>query len=129
MIGNDFDTLESIEETVEFAIKNRLAFAFFHVLMPYPGTAVYQQFKEEGRLLFDGHWWNHPDYRYNQATFLPRLISPDKLSEATVKANLDFYSFSSIAGRLFDIKTNMRNLGNFLVYARLNYILRATTMI
>jgi hypothetical protein len=43
---------------------------------------------DEGRLLYDGHWWNHPDYRYNQATFKPRLISADQLSEATVKAKL-----------------------------------------
>jgi radical SAM superfamily enzyme YgiQ (UPF0313 family) len=129
MIGNDFDTIETIDETVEFAIKNKFAFAFFHILMPYPGTEIYRQFKEEGRLLFDGHWWNHPDYRYNQATFKPRLISPEKLSEATVKANLDFYSFSSIARRLFDSRTNMRNFYNLFVYARLNYILRVTTMI
>ena len=129
MIGNDFDTIETIEKTVEFAIKNKFTFAFFHVLMPYPGTAVYNQFKEEGRLLYDGHWWNHPDYRYNQATFKPRLISPEQLSEATVKANLDFYSYSSIARRMFDTKTNMRNFINFLVYTRINYIMRVTTMI
>lgn len=129
MIGNDFDTLETIEETVEFAIKNKFTFAFFHILMPYPGTAIYQQFKDEGRLLYEWHWWNHPDYRYNQATFKPRLISPEQLSKATVKANLDFYSYSSIARRMFDIKTNMRNFVNFFVYARLNYILRVTTRI
>jgi radical SAM superfamily enzyme YgiQ (UPF0313 family) len=129
MIGNDFDTIETIEKTVEFAIKNKFTFAFFHILMPYPGTAIYQQFKDEDRLLYDGHWWNHPDYRYNQATFKPRLISPKQLSEATVKANLDFYSFSSIARRLFDTKTNIRNFVNFFVYARLNYIMRVTTMI
>ncbi len=129
MIGNDFDTIETIEKTVEFAIKNKFTFAFFHVLMPYPGTAVYNQFREQGRLLYDGRWWNHPDYRYNQATFKPRLISPEQLSEATVKANLDFYSYSSIASRIFDIKTNMRNFINFFVYLRLNYIMRVTTMI
>jgi radical SAM superfamily enzyme YgiQ (UPF0313 family) len=129
MIGNDLDTIETIEETVEFAIKNKFTFAFFHVLMAYPGTDVYNQYKEEGRLLYDGHWWNHPDYRYNHATFKPRLISEEQLSEATVKANLDFYSYSSIARRMFDTKTNMRNIINFIVYARLNYILRVTTKI
>ena len=129
MIGNDFDTVETIENTVEFAIKNKFTFAFFHVLMPYPETAVYNQFKEEGRLLYDGHWWNHPDYRYNHAAFKPRLISPEKLSEATVKANLDFYSYSSIFRRMFDTKTNMRNFINFFIYTRLNYIMRVTTMI
>jgi len=128
MMGNDFDTLDTIEKTVEFAIKNKFTLAFFHILMPYPGTEVYEQYKREDRLLFDGHWWNHPDYRYNKATFKPRLITPEQLSEATVKANRDFYNVSSIMHRLFDSKTNMRNLINFMVYARFNYVLRKTSI-
>ena len=128
MVGNDFDTLDTIDKTVEFAIKNKFTLAFFHILMPYPGTAVYEQFKREDRLLYDGHWWNHPDYRYNMATFKPKQITPEQLSEATIKANKEFYSVSSIAHRLFDSKTNMRNLVNFLVYARFNYVLRKTSI-
>ena len=127
MIGNDFDTVETIEKTVEFAIKNKFALAFFHILMAYPGTEIYEQFKSEGRLLYDGHWWNHPDYRYNQAVFQPKLISAEQLSEAAIKANRDFYSFSSISQRLFDRKTNLRNLFNFLFYSRFNYILKKTS--
>ena len=128
MIGNDSDNNDTIEKTVEFAIRNKFTLAFFHVLMPYPGTEIYRQFKREGRLLYDGHWWNHPDYRYNQATFIPKRMSPEQLGLATVKANNDFYSFSSIAHRLFDPKTNFRNLVNLLVYTRLNYVLRKTSV-
>lgn len=127
MIGNDFDNLDTIKRTVEFAIKNKFTLAFFHVLMPYPGTEIYQQFKNEDRLLYDGHWWNHPDYRYNHATFQPKLMSPEQLSEATIKANKDFYSILSIAHRMFDSKTNMRNIINFLVYSRFNFVLRKTS--
>lgn len=128
MIGNDLDTLDSIEKTVEFAIKNKFTLAFFHLLMPYPGTQIYEQFKNEDRLLYDGKWWNHPGYRYNQATFKPKLMSPQELSEATVKANKDFYSVSSITQRVFDRKTNMRNLINFMIYSRFNYVLRKTSI-
>jgi radical SAM superfamily enzyme YgiQ (UPF0313 family) len=128
MIGNDFDTIDTIDKTVEFAIKNKFTLSFFHVLMPYPGTKIYEQFKSENRLLYDGHWWNHPDYRYNQATFTPKLMTAEQLSEATIKANKDFYSFSSISQRLFDSKTNMRNLVNFMVYTRFNHVLRKTSI-
>jgi len=127
ILGNDFDTPDSIEKTVEFAIENKFALAYFHILMPYPGTEIYNQFKSEDRLLYDGHWWDHPNYRYNQAAFNPKLMSPGQLSEATVKANKDFYSFSSINHRLWDRKTNMRNIVNFLVYSRFNYVLRKTS--
>lgn len=128
MIGNDFDTIDTIEKTVEFAIKNKFTLAFFHILMPYPGTAIYEQFKKEDRLLYNGKWWNHPEYRYNQASFVPKLMSTEQLSEATIKANKDFYSISSISHRLFDRKTNIRNLINFMVYSRFNYVIRKTSI-
>jgi len=127
MVGNDFDTTDTINRTVEFAIKNKFTLAFFHILMPYPGTQIYEQFLKENRLLYEGRWWNHPDYLYNHAAFMPRNMSPDELTAATVKANQDFYSFSSIAHRLFDRKTNMRNLINILIYSRFNYVLKTTS--
>jgi len=128
MIGNDFDTLDTIDRTVEFAIKNKFTLAFFHILMPYPGTAIYDQFKREKRLLYDDTWWNHPDYLYNHATFIPKQMSPEELTAATVKANKEFYTTSSIMHRLLDRKTNMRNFVNFLVYSRFNYILKKTSV-
>jgi len=128
MLGNDFDDLDTIKKTVEYAIESKFALAFFHILMPYPGTQIYKQFKEEDRLLFDGHWWNHPDFRYNAATFKPRLMSPEQLTEATIQANKDFYSYSSIAKRLFDTKTNIRSLMNLAIYARFNYVIKNTSV-
>lgn len=128
IVGNDYDTIETIEKTVEFSIKNKFTLAFFHILMPYPGTQIYEQFKKEDRLLFDQRWWNHPDYRYNLATFKPKLMTPEMLSEATIKANKEFYSCSSILHRFFDHKTNMHNLVNMLIYSRFNYVLRITSV-
>ena len=128
MLGNDFDTLATIDQTVEFAIKNKFTLAFFHILMPYPGTSIYEQFKKENRLLFGDQWWSHPDFRYNQATFIPKLMSPEQLSEATIKANKEFYSWSSILHRLWDGKTNRRNLINFLIFSQFNYVLKKTSV-
>ncbi|HRQ30902.1 MAG TPA: radical SAM protein [Saprospiraceae bacterium] len=128
MIGNDFDTLDTIERTVEFAIKSKFTLAFFHVLMPYPGTEVFEQFRRENRLLFENQWWNHPDYRYNHAAFTPKLMTADDLTEATIKANEDFYSVASIAHRAMDTSTHLSNLVNMLIYARLNHMLKTTSV-
>jgi len=127
IIGNDFDNLETINKTVEFAIKSKLALAWFHVLMPYPGTKVFDRFKEQDRLLFDGHWWNHKDFKYHDTTFVPKLMSPKELTKAAIQANKDFYSLSSISRRLFDLKTNFRNPSKFMTYLRLNQIVRSTS--
>ena len=71
-LGYDHDTVESILATCEWGISNHFTFAAFNVLMPYPSTPFYERLKAEGRLLYDGRWWLHPDYRFNYAAFRPR---------------------------------------------------------
>ncbi len=72
-LGHDYDTRDSIERMLEFALKSKFTFAAFNVLMPYPNTRLYHRLKAEGRLLYDGAWWLHPDYRFNYAAFRPKL--------------------------------------------------------
>ncbi len=118
-LGHDDDTLELIERTLNFAIGNKFAFAAFNILLPYPGTPLYQRLQGENRLLFDGKWWLHPDYRFNNAAFQPRHMSADELACATFHARKVFNSFGSIFNRVWDIKTNLQNpyrLGIYLAY-------------
>lgn len=127
MIGNDFDSRECIEETVRFAIESRFTLAFFHLLVPYPGTALYEELENAGRLLFGGKWWLHPNFRYNTATFLPRQMTPQELGEITVWANREFYSTRSIVSRMFDWETNLRTLMKCMMYVRFNLLIRKTS--
>ncbi|MCL1838904.1 MAG: B12-binding domain-containing radical SAM protein, partial [Propionibacteriaceae bacterium] len=71
-VGHDTDTVKSIKQTVEWALKNKFTFAAFNILMPYPKTALYKQLEAEGRLLYNGRWWLHDDYRFNHAAFVPK---------------------------------------------------------
>jgi hypothetical protein len=112
---------------VEFAIKSKFTLGFFHLLSPYPKTRIYEQFKSENRLLYDDKWWLHPDYRYNKAAFIPNLMTPEELSKAVVQANLGFYTYRSIAHRLFDTKTNLNSLVKLLLYLRFNILIRNTS--
>jgi radical SAM superfamily enzyme YgiQ (UPF0313 family) len=127
-LGHDHDTPDSIERTLEFAIKNKFTFAAFNTLLPYPETPLYKRLQAEGRLLYDGKWWLHPDYRYNHAAFRPALMSADKLTEMTYYARRTFNSIGSILQRVTDFKTNMRNLYRFGVYVTYNPIFRKETL-
>ena len=121
-LGYDHDTPQSIEETVQFAIHHKFAFAAFNILMPYPNTPLYEQLAAEGHLLYNGRWWLHPEYRFNHAAFQPKLMSPDELTEAAFRARAAFNGPLSIIRRAFDVKTNMRSLfrlGTYLSYAPL----------
>lgn len=116
-IGHDGDTRASIQRLLEFALENRFAFAAFNILMPYPSTPLYTRLKAEGRLLYDGTWWLHPDYRFNYAAFRPKLMSADELTEAGFYCRATFNSPGAIIHRALDLRTNMRSLYRLAIYA------------
>lgn len=118
-VGHDGDTMESIKATCDFAIKNKFTFAAFNILMPYPNTALYEKMKNEGRLLYDGKWWLHEDYRFNYASIVPKNMTPDELTEISFDCRRRFNSPLSIFKRAFEPRTNMRTpyrFGTYLIY-------------
>ena len=126
-LGYNDDTAESIEKTVEFAMKNKFTFAAYNILMPYPGTPLYDQLKSEGRLLYDDKWWLHPEYRFNHASFQPINMSPEELTEECFKARKKYNSIFSIAKRLFARQTNMKSIASILVYLTYTKLFRYET--
>jgi len=121
-VGHEHDTADLIKRTVEFAIDAKFALAAFNLLMPYPGTALYRELAEEGRLLFDGHWWRHPDYRYDQAAFVPGQMSADELTAMCAWASRQFYSTGSIVRRAFDFKTTLSDPFRLAMYVLYNIV-------
>lgn len=127
VLGYDFDTPASIAHTLQFALENKFTFAAFNILMPYPGTPLYDRLAREGRLLFDGRWWLHPHYRFNHAAFVPAAMTPDELTAAGLHCRTVFNSPRSILWRAFDFKTNLRSPERFLIYALYNPLFRRET--
>lgn len=118
-IGHDTDTIESIKATYKFALKNKFCFAAYNILMPYPGTKLFEQLKSEDRLLYDEKWWLHPEYRFNYAAFVPKNMSAPELTEVAYWCRKNFNSIRSVIYRLFEPKTNMRNpvrLFSYMIY-------------
>ena len=123
-LGYDFDTRQSLLDTVDFAIENKFCFAAFNILVPYPNTDMYRRLKEEGRLLYDGKWWLHPSYRFNHCTFVPKNMSPDELTEVSYECKDRWNSWSSVFKRYFDLKTHMRSPIRTAIYWMYNPIYR-----
>lgn len=119
-LGHDYDTLESIRGTHEFAMRNRFCFAAYNILMPYPGTPLYKRLQNAGRLLWDGKWWLHPEYRFNEAAFVPRNMSPDDLTRAVWQCRDDWNRPRSIFWRLWDFKTHLSSPARLVLYLAYN---------
>lgn len=123
-VGYDGDTVESIRATCDFAIKNKFTFAAFNILMPYPNTPLYEKLKAEGRLLYDGKWWLHEDYRFNYAAIRPKNMTPEELTEVSFDCRRRFNSPLSIFKRALEPRTNLRNPYRFMTYLVYNPLFR-----
>ncbi len=123
-LGYDHDTVDSILETCDWGINNRFTFAAFNVLMPYPSTPFYKRLQAEGRLLYDGRWWLHPEYRFNNAAFQPAQMTPDELTQAAWTCRQRWSSPSSIIKRALDPKTNLATPFRFFTYLIYNPLFR-----
>lgn len=123
-VGHDGDTVESIRATCDFAIKNKFTFAAFNILMPYPNTPLYEKMKQENRLLYDGKWWLHEDYRFNYASIKPKNMTADELTEVSFECRRRFNSVFSIIKRALEPRTNMRTPYRFLTYLIYNPLFR-----
>jgi radical SAM superfamily enzyme YgiQ (UPF0313 family) len=126
-LGHDHDTPESIQRLLDFALQNRFAFAAFNVLMPYPNTPFYRRLQAEGRLLYDGKWWLHPEYRFNYAAFQPKSMSADELTQAGFHCRKAFNSLHAILHRALEPRTNLRSLYRLAIYAVYSRLFRQET--
>lgn len=123
-LGYDNDTHDSILATTEFALENRFTFAAFNILMPYPNTPLYRKLEQEGRLLYDGKWWLHPEYRFNQAAYVPTRMTADELTDACHEARKKYNTIPSLLYRFSDIKTNLRTLWSVAAYWKYTVLFR-----
>jgi radical SAM superfamily enzyme YgiQ (UPF0313 family) len=92
VFGMDGDDETVFDRTVDWAISQGIETATFHILTPYPGTALHRRMKSEGRILSSD--WNRYDTRHT--VFRPARMSPENLEAGYWRAYQNFYSWGSI---------------------------------
>jgi len=122
VLGYDYDTPESIEATLKFAMDNNFAAANFNPLIPTPGTRLYSRLEKEGKLIFD-KWWLEEGYRYGDTVFHHEKMTPEELKAGCRNARFAFNTYKNIFKRLFGNRV-YANLTNALVFLALNIISR-----
>jgi len=92
VFGMDDDDQSVFDRTVEWAIEQGIETATFHILTPYPGTALYQRMEAQGRMTSND--WDLFDTRH--VVFHPARMPAETLVEGYWRAYRDFYRWSSI---------------------------------
>src|SRR2546430_3133574 len=92
VFGMDHDGPDVFERTVEWAIAQGIETATFHILTPYPDTALHGRMESEDRLLHRD--WDLYDTRH--VVFKPARLLPRELEDGYWRAYRDFYPGGSI---------------------------------
>ncbi|MEI6862060.1 MAG: radical SAM protein [Verrucomicrobiota bacterium] len=93
VFGMDGDGPDVFDRTVEWAVTQGIETATFHILTPYPGTALYQRMAAQNRLLHSD--WDRYDTR--QVVFRPAKLTPTELEVGYWRAYEQFYRWGAIA--------------------------------
>jgi len=98
VFGFDHDTELVFGQTVDFLEACGVQNATFNILTPFPGTRLYERLVAEDRILTRD--WSKYNGRAD-VVFRPRLMSAETLLAGYQYANRRFYSWRSIAKRLW----------------------------
>ena len=93
VFGMDDDDHDVFRRTVDWAIESGITTATFHIQTPYPGTRLYAQMDQQGRIATRN--WDLYDTRH--VVYRPARLSADEIEAGYNWAYRAFYRWSSIA--------------------------------
>ncbi|SEE30709.1 Radical SAM superfamily enzyme YgiQ, UPF0313 family [Rhizobiales bacterium GAS188] len=93
VFGMDDDDSDVFDRTVDWAVRNGLTTATFHIQTPYPGTRLYDRLAAQGRITC--HDWDRYDTRH--VVYRPAKLTEKELKLGYDRAYSDFYGWKNIA--------------------------------
>jgi radical SAM superfamily enzyme YgiQ (UPF0313 family) len=97
VFGSDSEEEDVFDSTLRFLTEQKAETAYFNILVPLRGTAMYERFKAEGRLLDEENMERWPGLSCH---FRPLRFGPEELVRRVARIRRDFYTFGSALRRL-----------------------------
>jgi radical SAM superfamily enzyme YgiQ (UPF0313 family) len=111
IFGWDNEDMSVFPATFEFLERHKVPAAYFNVLTPTPGTALYNRLKEEGRILHETEIDRWPGQLCHVQ---PLWCTPSELEENVQRMYRQFYSLRSMLRRL-PLPTSQSRIANWVV--------------
>ncbi len=92
VFGLDHDKPDVFDRTVDWAVRQGITTATFHIATPYPGTEYYAQLDKSNRIVNSN--WN--DYDTRHVVFKPKHMDKNTLVNGYHRAYKSFYSWKNI---------------------------------
>ena len=104
LFGTDNDRPGVFEDTLRFTMDNGIYSGSFTILTPLPGTALFEQMKQQGRIL-DEDWSR---YTFWDVIYRPKYMTADELAKGVAYLYDRFYSEENSKIRLANIRRRLR---------------------
>ena len=92
VFGLDDDDKDVFKRTVDWGIENSITTSTYHILTPYPGTALYTSMQQQGRIMINN--WDLYDTRH--VVYKTKGLTPEQLENGYHWAYKEFYTWSNI---------------------------------
>jgi radical SAM superfamily enzyme YgiQ (UPF0313 family) len=92
VFGLDDDDKDVFKRTVDWGVKNSITTATYHILTPYPGTKLFKDIEEQGRILSRN--WDLYDTR--NVVFQTKRLTANELKNGYDWAYKEFYNWKNI---------------------------------
>lgn len=103
VFGLDGDTKETFKATLDWIVKNKIETVTSHILTPYPGTALYDRLKKEGRIVTD----DLSLYNTAEVVFKPKNMSAEEVYDGYIWLYKEVYSLKNIFKRMPESKNQI----------------------
>ena len=100
VLGADDDDVQTVRDTVAFAIKNKIDTVMLNILTPLPGTQQFEEFDDAGRI-FDKRW---ELYDAHHVVFEPARMTPYELQIEVLRGYMRFYSLRTWLRYIFTLQ-------------------------
>lgn len=96
VFGLDGDDQTTFKATLEWIVKNKIETVTSHILTPFPGTKLYEEFLEQKRIVdFDLSHYNTAN-----VVFAPKNMTAQELYDGYIWLYKELYSLKNILRRL-----------------------------
>jgi radical SAM superfamily enzyme YgiQ (UPF0313 family) len=112
VFGLDDDGPDVFARTVDWAVESGITTATFHILTPYPGTALFADMESQRRIVTRD--WDAYDTRH--VVYRPAGMTPEMLKRGYDRAYESFYTWRSIA-RAASTHASLKHQAKHLCYS------------
>jgi radical SAM superfamily enzyme YgiQ (UPF0313 family) len=120
IIGNDHESAEYYKELASFLVQSNIDIIQITLLTPLPGTALMEQLKHEGRLLYEDFPRDWDKYRFSYMVHHPEGVDIETIYTGNNYLKDHIYSFPTLQYRLLKSFLSLRNKEVFYAVKKFN---------